>query len=50
MANFALHNIDDMKGELALQFSGEAVEQAVTELVRRGLLEQVAPGNYRRVI
>ncbi len=50
MPNFVLQNIDDMKGELRPQFSGDAVEQAVAELVRKGILERVCSGNYRRIV
>lgn len=50
MPKFSLQNIDNMKDELAPQFSAASVEQAVAELVRRGILERVCIGNYRRIV
>lgn len=44
-----LLNIIDLKIELEPQFSGKAIDAAVADLVKKGILEQVAKGNYRMV-
>jgi len=41
-------NINDLKFELP-QFSDEAIDAAVADLVKKGVLERVAKGNYRMV-
>ena len=41
-------NESDLKFELS-QFSDEAIDEAISDLVRKGVLEQVALGNYRMV-
>ena len=43
-------NVDDIKSDLELQFSGKAIDEAISDLVRRGILERISPGNYRMVI
>jgi len=43
-------NIEDIKLELQSRFSGESVERAVADMVRKGILQRVCPGNYRTVI
>ena len=43
-------NIDDIKFELRSQFSGEAVEEAILDLERKGILKRVSLGNYRMVV
>ena len=42
-------NVNDLKFELP-QFSDEAIDAAISVLVKKGVLEQVCPENYRMMI
>lgn len=50
LPRFTHQNIADIKSELGPQFSSKSVDVAISDLVSKGILECVCPGNYRMVI
>lgn len=46
----SLRNINDIKFELQSQFSDKVIDTAISNLMRKGILECVCPGNYRMMI